>query len=364
MRSAWTVEVDQADSHSWSRLLDQFDDATVYQTAAYGEIHWGKKNLSRLVLKKDGIAVGIAQLRLIRPTALKYGIAYLRWGPLWERRGHPLDAEVPQRLVQAIEDEYALRRGMFVQVLPNAFVGTKRAADFRGAFSQSVFAPSESNDDYRTFVVDLSPSLDELRKGLDKKWRNQLVRAEKNSLEIISGHGREEFRQFSEMYWEMRKRKSFESSVNIDEFERMQEELPDSQRMHILICKENGISVAGLVASTIGDSAIYLLGATSDAGLNAKGAYLLQWTMIQHLKERGFRFYDLGGIDPQTNPGVYHFKKGLSGADLCQIKPFEGSKNAVSLAMVKLAFGLRRTIRASRKSIQQVRAPRRAVEVS
>jgi len=36
-----------------------------------------------------------------------------------------------------------------------------------------------------------------------------------------------------------------------------------------------GEPVAGLVASAMGDTAIYLLGATSDKGLNSKGAYLL-----------------------------------------------------------------------------------------
>ena len=71
----------------------------------------------------------------------------------------------------------------------------------------------------------------------------------------------------------------------------------------------------------MGDSAIYLLGATSDAGLNSKGAYFLQWTMIRWLKRTGIKSYDLGGIDPEGNPGVYHFKRGISGVDICQIEP-------------------------------------------
>ena len=63
------------------------------------------------------------------------------------------------------------------------------------------------------------------------------------------------------------------------------------------------------------------LGATSDDGLNAKGAYLLQWTLIQWLKENGIKWYDLGGIDPEGNPGVYSFKRGLSGTDVSSINP-------------------------------------------
>jgi hypothetical protein len=105
--------------------------------------------------------------------------------------------------------------------------------------------------------------------------------------------------------------------------------------------------VAGLVASAMGDSAIYLLGATSDAGLNTKGAYLLQWTMIRWLKENGVRWYDLGGIDPEGNPGVFSFKRGLSGLDVCQINPFVESGSAVSSAIVKAGLAMQRTLRGS-----------------
>ena len=41
--------------------------------------------------------------------------------------------------------------------------------------------------------------------------------------------------------------------------------------MRILICEDKGVPVAGLVASAMGDSAIYFLGATSNDGLNSKG---------------------------------------------------------------------------------------------
>ena len=100
----------------------------------------------------------------------------------------------------------------------------------------------------------------------------------------------------------MRSRKTFESTVNIEEFEKIQGDLPEKHRMRILICEKEGIPVAGVVASAMGNSAIYVLGATSDGGLDAKGSYLLQWTLIQWLKESGIREYDLGGIDPTTEP--------------------------------------------------------------
>ena len=117
--------------------------------------------------------------------------------------------------------------------------------------------------------------------------------------------------------------------------------------MQILICENQRIPVAGLVVSAMGDSAIYLLGATSDGGLNTKGAYLLQWTMIQCLKENGIRWYDLGGIDAEGNPGVYSFKRGFSGLDVCQINPLVASGSAVSSAIVKAGLAMQRTLRGS-----------------
>ena len=354
--STWQVEVDRATTAEWSQMLDLFDDANIYQTSAYGGVRWGERNLSRLVLKRDGDVMGMAQVRIVRPTPLKFGMAYLRWGPIWKRCCQPLDPEVPIRMSGAIEDEYLGKRKLFLRVLPNAFAGSRRAATMQAAFCRFVAEPLDSGNTYRTLVLDLTPSLDELRKGLDPKWRNKLSGAEKNKLEVIAGNGSAEYRAFCEIYSQMRKRKAFETTVDADEFGRIQEGLTESQRMRVLICQDKGVPVAGLVASAMGDSAIYLLGATSDAGLNSKGAYLLQWTLICWLKKCGIKSYDLGGIDPEGNPGVYHFKRGLSGVDICQINPFAASDSTVSSGMVKVGLAMQRTFRASLRPLNLARS--------
>jgi lipid II:glycine glycyltransferase (peptidoglycan interpeptide bridge formation enzyme) len=197
------------------------------------------------------------------------------------------------------------------------------------------------NNTYRTFLLDLDPGLDELRKRLDPKWRNKLTRSEKNNLTVSSGTGSEQFRTFCHIYKEMLARKAFQTTINVEEFALIQEHLPESHRMWVLICEDRGLPVAGLVASAMGDSAIYLLGATSDQGLNAKGSYLLQWTFIQRLKESGIRWYDLGGIDPVGNPGVYSFKKGFSGADVVQMSPAVACSNVLSSAVVRFGLAMR-----------------------
>lgn len=362
--SRWEVEVDGVSSAAWSQMLEQFDDANIYQTSAYGVVRWGEGNLSRLVLKRDGAVVGAAQFRIIRPTPLKFGIAYLRWGPLWERRSHPFDLEIPVRMAQAIEDEYLEARKLCVRILPNAFAGSSRAGVFNSAFAKFTREGGQSAETYRTFLLDLGAPLEDLRARLDAKWRNKLKQAERNQLTVTSGNGIETFRAFTEIYRQMLKRKAFDTTVDADEFELIQENLIEPQRMNVLICKNKDVPVAGLVVSAIGDTAIYLLGATSDAGLESRGAYLLQWTALQWLKERGVRWYDLGGIDPGGNPGVYSFKRGFSGVDISQISPLVASESAVSFVIAKAALALRHGLRNSVRARSKSQINKRATAAS
>jgi lipid II:glycine glycyltransferase (peptidoglycan interpeptide bridge formation enzyme) len=341
----WQVEVDRWTPDEWAQMINLFSDANVYQTWSYGGVRWGRKSLSHLVLKRGGEVFGMAQLRIVRPTRFNFGMAYLRWGPLCERPGRPLDSEVVTRMAGALEAEYVRKRKLFLRILPNAFVGSSRAGIMQSAFCRFTREASVSHNTYRTFLLDLAPGLDELRRRLDKKWRNQLSRAENNGLKVVAGSGSDEYRVFCGIYKEMRRRKAFETTVNIEEFGRMQADLAEGHRMRILICEDRGIPVAGLVASAMGDSAVYLLGATADKGLNSKGAYLLQWSLIRWLKGQGIKWYDLGGIDPERNPGVYHFKKGLSGTDVSHISPLVASNSIVSSLVVRGGLLMHRALR-------------------
>jgi lipid II:glycine glycyltransferase (peptidoglycan interpeptide bridge formation enzyme) len=74
-----------------------------------------------------------------------------------------------------------------------------------------------------------------------------------------------------------------------------------------------------------GDTAHYIQGATGELALKTKASNLLQWHFLSLAKQRGMRWYDLGGIEPETLPGVYHFKAGLNGQELRNPGPFQAS---------------------------------------
>jgi len=345
VNSGIRVEVDRIDSTEWEQCLGLFEDANLYQTWSYGAVRWGQRKLSHLVLRRDGEVVAMAQLRIVRPGKLKFGIAYLRWGPLCHRKGCDLESVSVHAIANALYEEYVRKRGLFLRILPNAFLNTPRAELFRSAFSAFQTEPFAAGDTYRTFLLDLEPPLDVLRKNLDQKWRNQLNRAEKNGLVITETTEAEGFGVMIELFNEMWARKRFRQTSSLAEFSSIQKTLPASQQMKVFLCQHEAVPVAGLIATGLGDSGIYLFGATSNRALKTKGSYLLQWRVIQWLKESGIRHYNLGGINPEANPGVFHFKRGLSGKDLRYMEPLVACDSLASKVGIPVADFMRRGMR-------------------
>ena len=77
---------------------------------------------------------------------------------------------------------------------------------------------------------------------------------------VRAGRTADQYRTFCEMYRQMRNRKTFDTTVDVEEFDRIQQDLPEDQRMQILIGEQRGTPVAGVVVSAMGHSAILSAG--------------------------------------------------------------------------------------------------------
>ncbi len=327
-------EVDTFPKDSWSDILDLFGDANIYQTWSYGKVRWGERNTSHFILRKQGQIIGGAQVCLRTVPFLKAGGAYVYWGPLWQLKNAGNSLEDLSAIVRFLKYEYAEKRGLYLRIVPRVIQDEN--TDFVRILSEHGFHIDVDTPRYRTFIVDITPPLENIRKSLDQKWRNQLNRAEKNDLNVQDGKSDDLYAHFLKLQREMLDRKQFLPGVDYDEFREIQRDLPDKDKMNIVICEQDNEPVTSTVYSAHGDTGIYLLGATGDKGLKAKGAYLSQWLVIRSLKEKGLKSYDLGGINPDTNPGVYHFKSGLRGRDVQFVGAFDVCDNMLSLMMYRL----------------------------
>jgi lipid II:glycine glycyltransferase (peptidoglycan interpeptide bridge formation enzyme) len=343
------VEVDAIDEAHWYDLLEQFEDANIYQTWAYEQARSSREGTSRIVVRWGEEVIALAQVRIVKVPLLTLGIAYVRWGPVWRRRGRAADPEIFRLAMRALRQEYVEKRGLTMRVLPLLFRDCDSA--FESMLAEEGFVPVPHDRPDRTLLLDVNRPLSEVRAGLRSHWKRCLKSAEKNNLEIVEGTGEDVFQAFVGIYRELLTRKKFPEPNNIEEFVAVQRALPERFKMRIRLCKSAGTVCAGLVSSAVGNTAVYLFGATGDSGLKVGGSYLLHWNLIETLIRSGVPVYDLNGINPVKNPGTHRFKAELcgdKGRDTFFLGRFESHPGRINRSCIRLVDGLRAASRSLR----------------
>jgi lipid II:glycine glycyltransferase (peptidoglycan interpeptide bridge formation enzyme) len=346
----FTTHIDKISESDWNDLLLQFADASIYQTWAYGAVHWGRTQLSHLVLKRNGEIVAATQVRIVQIPIIKKGVAYIRWGPLWRLNGLEAEIEIFSQALSALKREYVEKRGLLLRIIPNVFRTDSCAPSVLSLLAELGFSLQTTTPAYHTMRLDLSKSIEDIRKGLHQRWRNKLKNAEKSGFTVSIQSDDAAYQRFLDAYHQMMSRKRFETTVDPTEFARIQSTLPGMFKMQVLLCEKDGELFNALVVAPAGDTAIYLLAATANAGLQANGAFLLQWKAIEMLKQDGRRWYDLGGVNPLTNPGVYQFKSGIGGEDVMQSGLHTCDADWITSLCVTTGEALRSLVKKKRKS--------------
>jgi len=344
----YTAEIDNIQQPEWCELLDQFEDATFYQTWGYGALHHGSKQLTHFVVKRGNQLVGAAQGRIVRIPGLRIGIAHFPWGPMWRVRGTQIDTSSLRHTLRLLFSHYAVQRGLLVRIRPCEIDSEHNEEVIFPLFEAEGFSHS-AKPHYQTIRLSLAPPSTQLRNSMNSSWRRHLRAAEKKDLTIVQGNSDELFEKFNELYDEMYARKKIVGyDPAIKKYREMQATTPDHLKFTIMVCEFENEPIAANVISAMGDTGMYFFGATSERAIkeNLRGAYLLHWQTIEWLKNQGYSWYDLRGYDPTSYPGVSRFKAGLGG-DIVSFAEFTGCTNPVSLAAVKFGEGSVRKLRAA-----------------
>lgn len=342
---------DDVSPTEWSALARNFADFNLYQTWAYGQHRASDDGatISRAIAMRDGRIMALAQVRIKRIPLLRTGIAYVHGGPLWQCQGcRPQDL---RDMIGILHSELAEDGGLTLRVAPTL----SESNDTGEILTSAGLAPSGQPDE-QTIVLDLTPSLAELRQKLAQKWRNCLNYAERQSLTVTSDTSEEQMARFAALYEKMWAKKRFASGVSMASYCTLQSQLAPGERLQVFIALADGIPVAGHVSITLGNSCVYLLGASNDIGRQRKAAYLLQWKTIEHARQLGARWYDLGGIDAAGNPGVYHFKSGLGGREVSRPRDYNTPRRGPARVLLPLAEAAYRRLRRLQKQNEAVQA--------
>lgn len=348
--------MDQPSASDWDRQLAAFDDASIYQTWAYGATRWGVASLEHVRLMRGGQPVAMAQVALRHLPLLGGGLAYIPWGPVWRKNGG--DINDLREIVQRMRHEYAVHRGYLLRIVPRERDDADRPVG--DVYATEGFQRVANG--YRTLLVDLRGPFDELEHRINRSWRRALKRAAQLHVTVEEGVADAQYQTFTSIYRDMVRRKGFLPGVNIDEFARIQRALSGAIKMHILVARMGERAVAALMASHMGDTGVGLLGATAMDGLSCGAFHLLNMRMMRWLKDSGARYYDFGGYDPHAHDGTAAFKSGLPGEIIHFLGRMEASNHPVRAMIVHRAEQgrhLARTIRSAARTGRRAIGARR-----
>jgi hypothetical protein len=327
--------IQQVDRDTWLRLAPRFSDYNYRQAWDFGTacaVRVGAFSEHIAIEYPGEKLLGLADVRIRELPLIGGGIAYINGGPLVNKEKPEQDAVFPI-VVNALIEEYVVRRKLTLRVAP-PIMGDQEKNILVNTLIQMGF--TKMPQERKTIFLDLSQDEGLIRKSFHQKWRNHLSKSEKNKLSVRSGQDTEIFEEFIPLLTELVEEKNFSVDLDVNFYAKVQECAADGDRFFVLLAEHEGEIVAGHVSSILGNTCVTLLRAVNNTGRNLKAAYLLHWSAIQLGKSVGCRWYDLGGIDPEGNPGVYEFKRRMGGQEISVSGPYQMNPTGARAMLTKL----------------------------
>ena len=179
-------------------------------------------------------------------------------------------------------------------------------------FRKGVKRSKKQIQPYRTVIVDLGLSEEQLLERMHHKTRYNVNLAARKGLEFGESGDVE---TFWKLLGKTSKKDRFFTHKK-DYYEKLLSFFKNNSglRTELFLVHCRGQAVAGAIVMFYGDTAYYLHGAMDRDYKELMAPYFLHWRIIRHAKETGCNSYDLWGVDARNWPGVTRFKLGWLGS--------------------------------------------------
>lgn len=173
------------------------------------------------------------------------------------------------------------------------------------------------------FIVDITPSEENLFAAMKSKTRYNIRLAEKKGVKVFATKEKKYQDAFLDLITATALRKDIVSHPR-SYYEYFFSVLPEDVCL-LFVAEYEGKVVAANIVIIYGGMAIYLHGGTSDEHREVMAPMLLQWEQMKFAKERGCARYDFGGVkagdETSSWAGITRFKTGFSPKTLPVIFP-------------------------------------------
>lgn len=283
----------------WNERLFGFEDFTYPQTFEWGEYRsqFGWRPYRWIATDSESNTITLLQgLLRVYPG---------RTGLLWSAGGPAGDLSFcDSNFIRILLESTGMKR-LYFRFNAMRPYRVSEVLSLRGNGWKRTPAPFQSG---MSMYYDLSKD-DEIRYGsATKNWRHNLRRSQKYALSICQWENPDVNAMYA-LYESMQDYKQLSQQYSRQELEKIFEQL--GRYLVLFRCEdETGEPVALRGCIILGAKAWDLFAATSVKGRKIYASYALFWQLTQFCKKSGVTLYDMSGIDPFSNPGVYDFKKG------------------------------------------------------
>ena len=302
-------EMTNLSASEWDRFLQDYPDAHLLQTSAWGdfksEFGW---RVERVRAGNTGAQI------LFRPLVPRLpagpSIAYIPKGPV----GPDWPALWPEL------HRICRRKGaLLLKVEPDLDESTGSLDALFPGFTGG----ADPIQPRRTIVIRLDGSEEDWLARMKQKTRYNIRLAEKKDVMVRSSENLDGFYSLMQVTGQ---RDGF-GVHSRDYFRRAYEMFHPAGMCELFIAEYAGRLLAGLMVFARGQRAWYFYGASNDEERSRMPAYLLQWEAMRWAKSRGCSAYDLWGVPDAEEAeleagfsersdglwGVYRFKRGFGG---------------------------------------------------
>jgi peptidoglycan pentaglycine glycine transferase (the first glycine) len=294
------------DRKIWDAFWNSYGSEAMFQSWIWGEVQQ-KSDIKvwRLGAYKEKKLVSIFQI--VKVEARRGSFLHIRHGPIIPDADLSFAEQIISFLKTMAKNEHCL----FVRISPLI----ENSDEHRNLLRSLGFYPAaiHAMDAEYCWVLDLSPSEEELLKNMRKTTRYEIKRAVNAGATVIQTKKKEDLHFFLELYDETSKRQGFVQHHGImEEFELFSKE---DQAM-LFLGNWKGEVVSAAIVLFCGKQAIYHHGASIRSEIPL--SYLIQWEAIKEAKRRGMVVYNFWGIAPEEKEnhpwkGITLFKKGFGG---------------------------------------------------
>ena len=296
----WTVW--DGTASEWNNTIRHFDDMNVYQTSEWAD-HKSTSGWSvvRLVCLADGAQVITAAQCLYRSGPLSTVVVWVPGGPIGDL------GTVSSKFVGLLKSHLNTKL-IYVRIAvmrPFDDVTSRQLASYKWNKSATTIGTKSS----LVHLLDAEASIRLTR--CSSNWKRNLKRSNKIQSPPYMWH-KPDSTSLSSAYQEMNDYKQIEGVSLNRSAQDLQSAINVFGDKLILVRSDdvdgNVLAIRG--ALCFGDTAWDYIAITTPAGRKTYASHAVFWALAESCFQLGMHRFDLGGIDPINNRGVYDFKKG------------------------------------------------------